>query len=68
MKGASLRHQQPAPGRKPVPRGARRLVAKGPMSARLPNANFGFRHALFWPVLLGGRGFGTVAGRSRPRP
>ena len=52
MKGASLRHQPPAPGRKPVPRGASRMVAKEPMSARLPKANFGFIKALFWPVLL----------------
>ncbi|HCT08442.1 MAG TPA: cell division protein FtsQ, partial [Pseudomonas sp.] len=37
MNGASLRHQPPqAPSRKPVPRGASRMVAKEPMSARLP--------------------------------
>ena len=41
MQGAMLRHQQPATGRnKPVPRGASRMVAKEPLSARLPKANF----------------------------
>ena len=52
MQGAQHRQPPLAPGRKPVPRGASRMVAKEPMSARLPKANFGFLKALFWPVLL----------------
>ncbi|WP_352311570.1 hypothetical protein, partial [Psychrobacter sp. W2-37-MNA-CIBAN-0211] len=66
MNGASLRHQPPqAPSRKPVPRGASRMVAKEPMSSRLPKANFGFIKALFWPVLLVVLGFGTYEGAQR---
>lgn len=68
MQGASLRHQQPAPGRKPVPRGASRMVAKEPMSVRLPKANFGFLKSLFWPVLLVALGFGTYEGAQRLLP
>ncbi len=69
MKGASLRHQPPrAPSRKPVPRGASRMVAKEPMSVRLPKANFGFLKALFWPVLLVALGFGTYEGAQRLLP
>ena len=68
MQGAQLRHQSPAPGRKPVPRGASRMVAKEPMSVRLPKANFGFLKALFWPVLLVALGFGTYEGAQRLMP
>ena len=69
MKGASLRHQPPqAPSRQPVPRGASRMVAKEPMSARLPKANFGFLKALYWPVLLVVLGFGTYEGAQRLLP
>ncbi|CAI8718255.1 MULTISPECIES: cell division protein FtsQ/DivIB [Pseudomonas] len=69
MQGAQLRHQPTAPiGRKPVPRGASRMVAKEPMSARLPKANFGFLKALFWPVLLVALGFGTYEGATRLLP
>ena len=68
MQGASLRHQPPAPGRKPVPRGASRMVAKEPMSVRLPKANFGFLKALFWPVLLVALGYGTYEGAQRLMP
>ena len=68
MQGAQLRHQPPAPGRKPVPRGASRMVAKEPMSARLPKANFGFLKGLFWPVLLVALGFGTYEGAQRLLP
>lgn len=68
MQGASLRHQPSAPGRKPVPRGASRMVAKEPMSARLPKANFGFLKSLFWPVLLVALGFGTYEGAQRLLP
>ena len=52
MQGAMVRHQQPATGRKPVPRGASRMVAKEPLSARLPKANFSGLKRLLWPVLL----------------
>ena len=68
MQGAQLRHQPPAPGRKPVPRGASRMVAKEPMSVRLPKANFGFLKAVFWPVLLVALGFGTYEGAQRLMP
>jgi hypothetical protein len=64
MQGAQLRHQPPAPGRKPVPRGASRMVAKEPMSARLPKANFGFLKSLFWPVLLVALGLVPTKARS----
>ena len=53
MQGAQLRHQPPAPGRKPVPRGASRLVAKEPLSARMPKPSFGFLKVLLWPLVLG---------------
>ncbi|WP_249671850.1 cell division protein FtsQ/DivIB [Pseudomonas abieticivorans] len=63
MQGATLRHQQPAPGRnKPVPRGASRMVAKEPMSARVSKADFGFFKKLFWPVLLLVLGAATYQG------
>lgn len=69
MQGAQLRHQPSAPpGRKPVPRGASRMVAKEPMSVRLPKANFGFLKSLFWPVLLVALGFGTYEGAQRLLP
>ena len=44
------------------------MVAKEPMSARLPKANFGFLKALFWPVLLVALGFGTYEGAQRLLP
>ncbi|MGY4492528.1 cell division protein FtsQ/DivIB [Pseudomonas putida] len=63
MNGATLRHQQPAPGRnKPVPRGASRMVAQEPMGARVRKANFSFLKKLFWPVLLVVLGVGTYEG------
>jgi len=63
MNGATLRHQQPAPGRnKPVPRGASRMVAPEPMGARVRKANFSFLKKLFWPVLLVVLGVGTYEG------
>jgi cell division protein FtsQ len=64
MQGAMIRQQQPAPGRKPVPRGASRMVAKEPMSARLPKANFGGLKRLFWPVLLVAQGLAPTKARS----
>ncbi|MCP8463704.1 cell division protein FtsQ/DivIB [Pseudomonas sp. ZM23] len=66
MNGASLRHQQPgigrAPARKPVPRGASRLVAKEPLSARVPKPSFGFLKVLLWPLVLGVLGVGAYYG------
>ena len=44
------------------------MVAKEPMSARLPKANFGFLKALFWPVMLVVLGFGTYEGAQRLLP
>jgi cell division protein FtsQ len=44
------------------------MVAKEPMSARLPKANFGFLKSLFWPVLLVALGFGTYEGAQRLLP
>lgn len=54
--GAILRHQ-PGPTRaplrgKPVPRGASRLVAKEPISLRLPKPNLGLLKRITWPLLL----------------
>lgn len=61
--GAILRHQPGsarAPVRgKPVPRGASRLVAKEPLSVRLPKPNFGVLKRLTWPLLLIVLGFGA---------
>ncbi|UTW06811.1 cell division protein FtsQ/DivIB [Pseudomonas benzenivorans] len=61
--GAVLRHQPgspriPARG-KPVPRGASRLVAKEPISARLPKPSFGLFKRVTWPLLLLVLGFGA---------
>ncbi|OLS59366.1 cell division protein FtsQ/DivIB [Pseudomonas putida] len=69
MQGAMLRHQPPAPGRnKPVPRGASRMVAKEPLSARLPKPNFSIFKKLLWPVLLVVAGFGAYEGAQRLMP
>jgi cell division protein FtsQ len=68
MRGASIRHQSPAPSRKPVPRGASRMVSKEPTSARLPKANFAFLKSLLWPVLLVALGFATYEGVLRLIP
>ncbi|MDN7141788.1 cell division protein FtsQ/DivIB [Pseudomonas sp. JQ170] len=69
MQGAMLRHQQPATGRsKPVPRGASRMVAKEPLSARLPKANFSVFKRLLWPVLLVAAGFAAYEGAQRLMP
>ncbi|MDN6857955.1 cell division protein FtsQ/DivIB [Pseudomonas sp. CAN2814] len=66
MNGAQLRHQNPgigrAPARKPVPRGASRLVAKEPLSARMPKPSFGFLKVLLWPLVLGVLGGGAYYG------
>ncbi|OWP48233.1 cell division protein FtsQ/DivIB [Pseudomonas nitroreducens] len=66
MNGAQLRHQNPGigrvPARKPVPRGASRLVAKEPLSARMPKPSFGFLKVLLWPLVLGVLGGGAYYG------
>lgn len=54
---AVLRHQPgstraPLRGGKPVPRGASRMVAKEPISLRLPKPNFSLFKRLMWPMLL----------------
>lgn len=57
----ALRHSQPGLGRatsrKPVPRGASRLVAREPLSERLPRPNLAGLQRLLWPLLLLGLGF-----------
>ncbi|MBA1230081.1 cell division protein FtsQ/DivIB [Pseudomonas viridiflava] len=65
---ASARHQPPASSRKPVPRGASRMVAKEPLSARMPKPSFGFLKRLFWPVMLVVLGFGTYEAALRIMP
>ncbi|WP_447752781.1 cell division protein FtsQ/DivIB [Pseudomonas nicosulfuronedens] len=66
MNGAQLRHQPPgigrAPARKPAPSGASRLVAKEPLSARMPKPSFGFLKVLLWPLVLGVLGGGAYYG------
>lgn len=66
---ATARHQPPAAGRKPVPRGASRMVAKEPLSARLPRAKVGglFRK-LGWLVLMVVLGYGAYEGAQRLLP
>ena len=66
---ATARHQPPAPGRKPVPRGASRMVAKEPLSARLPKAQLGgFFKKLGWLVLMVALGYGAYEGAQRLLP
>ena len=61
--GVTLRHPQPigrAPLRQPAAaRGASRMVAKEPLSARLPKPDFSGLKRLLWPLLLVGLGFAT---------
>ena len=72
MNGAQLRHQQPGigrvPARKPTARGASRLVAKEPLSARMPKPSFGFLKVLVWPLVLGVLGVGTYYGAQYALP
>ncbi len=59
---ALLRHQRPGPTgplRKPVPRGASRLVAHEPVRKRLPRPSLGGLKRLLWPLLLAGLGYGA---------
>ncbi|TLX57451.1 cell division protein FtsQ [Stutzerimonas nosocomialis] len=58
---AMLRHTQPigrSPLRKPAPRGASRLVAREPLSARLPKPSLSGLKRIMWPVLLAGLAVG----------
>ena len=56
-----------SPSRKPVARGASRMVAKEPLAAR-PKADFSGLKRLFWPLLLLALGLGayTLAERALP--
>lgn len=59
---ALLRHQRPAPIgplRKPVPRGASRMVVREPLSKRLPRPSLAGLQRLVWPLLLLGLGYGA---------
>ncbi|MBD1553280.1 cell division protein FtsQ/DivIB [Pseudomonas typographi] len=68
MRGASIRHQQPLPSRKAPPRGASRMVAKEPLSARLPRPGTGWLKKVLWPLLLAGLGVGTWYGTEYAMP
>ncbi|WP_044872044.1 cell division protein FtsQ/DivIB [Pseudomonas sp. LFM046] len=73
MRSATIRRQEPvigrvAPSRKPVPRGASRMVAKEPLSQRLPKPSFGFLRKLAWPVMLAVLGFGAYEAAQRLLP
>lgn len=73
MRTATIRRQEPvigraAPSRKPVPRGASRMVAKEPLSQRLPKPSFGFLKRLAWPVLLAVLGLGAYEAAQRLLP
>lgn len=66
---ATARHQPPATGRKPVPRGASRMVTREPLSARLPKAKVGgFFKKLGWLVLMVVLGYGAYEGAQRLLP
>ena len=60
---ATVRHPQPigrAPQRKPTAaRGASRMVAREPLSMRVPKVDFSGLKRLTWPLLLLVLGFGT---------
>ena len=73
MRSATIRRQEPVIGRvvssrKPVPRGASRMVAKEPLSRRLPKPSFGFLRKLAWPVMLVVLGFGAYEAAQRVLP
>lgn len=66
---ATARHQPPAPGRKPVPRGASRMVTREPLTARLPKAKVGgFFKKLGWLILMVVLGYGVYEGAQRLLP
>jgi cell division protein FtsQ len=57
---ALLRHQRPGPVgplRKPVPRGASRMVVREPLRLRMPRLSLSGLKRLTWPLLLLGLGF-----------
>lgn len=70
----SLRHHQyavperSAPSRRPEQRGASRLVAKEPLSLRLPKPDFSPLKRLIWPVLLVVLGVAAYEGAQRALP
>ena len=70
----SLRHHQyavperSAPPRRPEQRGASRLVAKEPLSLRLPKPDFSPLKRLVWPVLLLVLGVAAYEGAQRALP
>ncbi|AYF88288.1 cell division protein FtsQ/DivIB [Pseudomonas sp. JS3066] len=73
MRNATIRRQEPvigraAPSRKPMPRGASRMVAKEPLTQRLPKPSFGFLRKLMWPVMLAVLGFGAYEAAQRLLP
>ena len=68
MRGTTIRHQQPLPSRKAPPRGASRMVAKEPLSVRLPKPGSAFFKRLLWPVVMVALGLGTYEGAQRLVP
>lgn len=70
----SLRHHQyavperSAPPRRPEQRGASRLVAKEPLSLRLPKPDFSPLKRLIWPLLLLVLGVAAYEGAQRALP
>ncbi|MDH4584630.1 cell division protein FtsQ/DivIB [Pseudomonas sp. BN415] len=73
MRSATIRRQEPVigravPPRKPMPRGASRMVAKEPLTQRLPKPSFGFLRKLVWPVMLAVLGFGAYEAAQRLLP
>lgn len=57
----TLRHSTPGSGRnarKPVPRGASRLVPRQPLSERIPRPSLGALKQIAWPLLLVGLAVG----------
>ncbi|MDE3738493.1 MULTISPECIES: cell division protein FtsQ/DivIB [Pseudomonas] len=73
MRSATIRRQEPVigravPPRKPMPRGASRMVAKEPLTQRLPKPSFGFLRKLAWPVMLAVLGFGAYEAAQRLLP
>ena len=73
MRSATIRRQEPVigravPSRKPVPRGASRMVAKEPLTQRLPKPSFSFLRKLMWPVMLAVLGFGAYEAAQRLLP
>lgn len=68
---ALLRHQRPAPIgplRKPVPRGASRMVVREPLRKRLPRLSLASLQTLVWPLLLLGLGYGAYEAGERLLP